>query len=140
MLAVSMDRASTVLEVQGDREAKKVPEPADAKVPTSTTMEWDQTSGGMKGEALGDQTVTSHKALFTKDTHTPRLHPTTPLFTQSPTLPKCHGRDLGDSANSTLRHVGPGDEQESLEHREKEGAQRLRQRGKSDCTVCKTPS
>lgn len=36
----------------------------------------------MKGEAPGDQTVTSHKALFTKDTHTPP-----PPFTSSTTPP-----------------------------------------------------
>lgn len=32
----------------------------------------------MKGEAPGDQTVTSHKALFTKDTHTPLPSPPPP--------------------------------------------------------------
>lgn len=36
----------------------------------------------MKGEALRDQTVTSHKALFTKDTQ-PHLLPTTPPFTKA---------------------------------------------------------
>lgn len=70
-LSVSLtDRASEALEVQGDKGAKMVPEPADAKVLTSTAVEWDSTLREMKREALGDQTVTSHKALFTEDTHT----------------------------------------------------------------------
>lgn len=42
----------------------------------------------MKGEAPGDQTVTSHKALFTKDTHpplpSPLLPPTSPFTKARP--------------------------------------------------------
>lgn len=75
----------------------------------------------MKGEAPGDQTVTSHKALFTKDTHpVPPPPPNNASVHQSPTLPKCQGRDLGDSANSTLGLVGQGNKQRA-ESGEKEG-------------------
>lgn len=49
----------------------------------NTAMVWDQTRGGMKGEAPGDQTVTSHKALFTKDTHIHSPLPPTSPFTKA---------------------------------------------------------
>ena len=58
----------------GDGGAKQVPEPRDAAALTTTPWCGIRREGGMKGEAPGDQTVTSHKALFTKDTHTPALH------------------------------------------------------------------
>lgn len=86
----------------------------------------------MKGEAPGDQTVTSHKALFTKDTHAP---PSLPLpnasVHQSLTLPKCQGRDLGDSVNSTPRLVGWGHKQRAEKEEKGREVERLRQRGES---------
>lgn len=47
--------------------------------PDDIPVVWDQMRVGMKGEAPGDQTVTSHKALFTKDTHSPCLHLLPPM-------------------------------------------------------------
>lgn len=105
----------------GDKEAKAAPERFDAKVPVSAAVERDQTGGGMKGEALGDQTVTSHKALFTKDTHTPASSQQRLCSPKSPTLPECQGRDLGDRANSSLRR-------------------RERETEPLNGTVCETPS
>lgn len=96
--------------------------------PDDTTVVWDQTRRGMKGEAPGDQTVTSHKALFTKDTHS-LLHPLNASVHQSPTLPKCQGRDLGDSVNSTPRLVGRGHKQRAERGEKGREVERLRLRG-----------
>lgn len=100
--------------------------------PDDNTVVWDQTRGGMKGEAPGDQTVTSHKALFTKDNPPPPT-PSPPSSNisvhQSPTLPKCPGRDLWDCANSTPRLVGRGHKQRAERGEKGREVERLRQRG-----------
>lgn len=52
--------------------------------PDDTNVVWDQKRRRMKGEAPRDQTVTSHKALFTKDTHIPLpFLSLTPSFTKA---------------------------------------------------------
>ncbi|MEQ2166923.1 hypothetical protein GOODEAATRI_033514, partial [Goodea atripinnis] len=79
----------------GDKEAKMVPELADARVPTSTAVEWYQTSGGMKEEALRDQTVTSHKGLFTKAAHTPPPPPNNASVHPKPDSPQVPGPGPG---------------------------------------------
>lgn len=82
--------------------------------PDDTNVVWDQKRRRMKGEAPRDQTVTSHKALFTKDTHIPLpFLSLTPPFTKAWPSLKCQGRDLGDSANSTPRLVGRGHKQKT---------------------------
>lgn len=50
---------------------------------------------------------------------------------QSLTLPKCQGRDLGDSANSTPRLVGRGHKQRAEKGEKGREVERLRERGES---------
>ena len=109
-LCLREDRAQAVREARGNSGAKRVPEPRDASALTTRPWWGIRREEEWKKRPPGIRQSHPTKPCLPRTHIQPPLLPTSP-FTKSPTLPKCQGRDLGDSANSALRLVGRGHKQ-----------------------------
>lgn len=113
---------------------RRGPRGSDSHIPQSPVYQGHTPQPPPSSSSSSITTTTTAAATF-PPLHNASVH-------QSPTLPKCQGRDLGDSANSTLRLVGRGHKQRAeRERRERDvegegGRERWRQRVNG--TVCKT--